>query len=72
MKKVYLGDAVYAYFDGYHVVLETTDGIKIENRIGLDPVVFENLIRFEQTIRANLTNKSSDSNAGQSLNGDEA
>lgn len=46
MQKVYLGDAVYADFDGYHIVLTTEDGISITNRICLDPGVVEAFNRY--------------------------
>jgi len=39
MEKIYLGDAVYADFDGFHIVLTTSDGIRDTNRICLDPSV---------------------------------
>lgn len=35
-EKVYIGDGVYAYWDGYHLVLETDNG---QNRIYLDSSV---------------------------------
>ena len=41
--KVYLGDAVYAKFDGYHVVLTTENGIEETNKIYLERAVIENL-----------------------------
>ena len=41
MKKLYLGDGVYASYDGYHVVLEAHD-----MRIFLDPHVLEALKRY--------------------------
>lgn len=46
----YLGDAVYASFDGYHVVLRTGDGNN--QQIFLDPSVFSALIAFEKDARA--------------------
>ncbi len=49
--KEYLGDAVYADFDGYHVVLTTEDGISVTNRICLEPAVIVALNRYV----ANLT-----------------
>ena len=35
-ERVYLGDGVYVEYDGYHVVLTTSDGIGTTNRICLD------------------------------------
>lgn len=37
--KQYLGDAVYAHFDGFHIVLTTEDGMSVTNQICLDPDV---------------------------------
>ena len=46
MSKVYLGDAVYADHDGYHVVLTTEDGIRVSNTICLEPLVLEALAEY--------------------------
>ncbi len=35
----YLGDGVYADFDGFAVVLTTEDGVSVTNRIVLEPEV---------------------------------
>lgn len=45
-KKLYLGDAVYAIFDGYHVWLTTENGISVTNSIGLDPHVVDALFGY--------------------------
>jgi hypothetical protein len=37
--KVYFGDAVYAHYDGFHIVLTTEDGMSVTNQICLDPDV---------------------------------
>jgi hypothetical protein len=39
-KKVYMGDAVYASFDGFHVVLTTSNGITDTNTIAIEPAVW--------------------------------
>lgn len=44
--KVHLGDAVYAEFDGHHIVLTTEDGINTTNKIYLDPDVSKALIPY--------------------------
>jgi hypothetical protein len=49
-EKVYLGDSVYALFDGYHIVIITNNGIKDTNEIYLDPVVQVNLVKFIERI----------------------
>jgi hypothetical protein len=44
--KIYLGDAVYADCDGYHIVLTTEDGVSTTNRICLEPSVWVALLRY--------------------------
>jgi len=41
-QNVYLGDGVYAHFDGYQIWLETQEGM----RIALEPAVFKALREF--------------------------
>ncbi len=45
-RKTYIGDGVYAQYDGYSVVLTTEDGIAVQNTIVLEPVVITALIEF--------------------------
>lgn len=51
-KKVYLGDSVYATFDGYHIVLTTENGVPGDpsNRIALEPTVLRNLSEYEKQL----------------------
>jgi hypothetical protein len=49
MAKQYLGDSVYADFDGYYVVLTTEDGIKTTNTIYLEPTVTAALEAYLKT-----------------------
>jgi hypothetical protein len=51
MKKVYLGDGVYAVFDGTHVVLTTENGIATTNEIFLDNEVIGNLLTFIEELK---------------------
>lgn len=48
MNKVYLGDSVYADFDGYAVILTTENGLPSDpsNRIVLEPSVIHSLIDY--------------------------
>lgn len=46
--KEYLGDAVYADFDGLHIVLTTENGIETTNTIYLLPETSEALQRYIQ------------------------
>lgn len=42
-KKVYLGDGVYAEYDGQDLILTTENGVSVTNRIVLDPHVWRSL-----------------------------
>lgn len=52
--KIYLGDAVYVYYDGFNFILETSDGLKVTNTIYLEPFVFEGLTKHVETVREKL------------------
>ncbi len=45
----YLGDGVYAYFDGYHIILQLT-AQEPADRIALEPAVFDRLLRYKEWI----------------------
>lgn len=48
----YLGDGVYASFDGYHIWLQTGSHHEHEatNRIALDPEVFTALLQYQGAV----------------------
>ena len=46
----YLGDGVYAEFDGYHIWLTTTRSEGQPERIALEPMVFGALMRYARTV----------------------
>lgn len=48
--KTYLGDAVYAEYDGFHIVLTTENGYETTNRICLDPSVLSTLDLYRNKI----------------------
>lgn len=50
--KTYLGDGVYAEFDGYGIVLTTEDGISVTNRIVLEFDVYEMLVKYVNALKA--------------------
>lgn len=54
MEKVYLGDSVYAAYDGYHIVLTTENGRPTDpsNAIALDPYVVRALTEYVQRVWA--------------------
>ena len=56
-EKTYLGDAVYAAFDGYHVVLTTENGISISNTIFLEPAVMDALDTYNKRLRDEAESK---------------
>lgn len=49
--KAYLGDAVYADFDGYAIILTTEDGVRATNTIVLEPQVYEALLAWVDRLR---------------------
>jgi hypothetical protein len=50
MKRTFLGDGVFADFDGHHIVLTAEDGIQVTNRVYLDPAVFAALVKYQATL----------------------
>ncbi len=48
----YLGDGVYATFDGYHIWLKTGahEGEHVTHRIALEPSVFTALLQYQRDI----------------------
>ena len=49
----YLGDGVYASFDGYHIILDLR-GQDSTTRIALEPPVFAALLDYEKRLRIQL------------------
>jgi hypothetical protein len=54
MQKAYLGDSVYAEFDGWHIVLTTENGYGPSNTIALEPEVLAALNRYDAWVRSKL------------------
>ena len=52
--KEYLGDSVYAEFDGFGIVLTTNNGYGPSNTIVLEPEVLAALDRFRARIQAEV------------------
>ncbi len=46
MAKTYLGDSVYADFDGEHIILTTENGFGPSNIIYLEEEVFQSLLTY--------------------------
>jgi hypothetical protein len=43
---LYLGDGVYTHNDGYHLIIFTTDGVEILQKVYLDDYVKRSLYRL--------------------------
>lgn len=50
MEKVYIGDSVYAVFDGYHIILTTENGYGPSNTIALEDTVFNSLLKYAERV----------------------
>jgi len=48
--KEYLGDGVYASFDGYGIWIKTSNGAEATNEIYLEPNVYNALTKYRHTI----------------------
>lgn len=51
--KTYLGDSVYADFDGFGVILITENGIDASNTIYLEPEIVNALNRYVAWLKTN-------------------
>lgn len=51
MEKIYLGDSVYAEFDGFGIWLTTKNGFGPSNKIYLEPDVLGNLNKFVEKLK---------------------
>ena len=51
--KTYLGDSVYAFFDGYGITLSTENGLPGDpsNEIHLEPSVYQSLLMFVDSLK---------------------
>ena len=49
---IYLGDSVYADYDGYHIILTTHNGHPDDpsNRIALEPAVYRALLAYHDSL----------------------
>ncbi len=53
-EKSYLGDGVYAGFDGYHIVFYLDDGSGPYNEISLEPEVLQRLDNYRESLKIKL------------------
>lgn len=52
--KQYIGDGVYAGFDGYHVVLTTENGISATNTIALESEVLTEFDNYREWLKQKI------------------
>ncbi len=52
--KDYLGDSVYAEFDGHHIVLTTDNGFGASNTIFLESAVLKALDNYRERLKQHL------------------
>jgi hypothetical protein len=50
-KEVYLGDGLYASFDGYQVILRAPREF-VDHHVALEPSVFDRLLAYRENIYA--------------------
>ena len=48
---VYLGDALFASFDGYQIELYTTDGIRKTDQVYLEPAVLAAFLHYVESLK---------------------
>ena len=48
--KEYIGDGIYAAFDGYMLILTTENGIDVTNRIGIEPREWAKLTKYVEAL----------------------
>lgn len=63
--KSYLGDSVYAEFDGFGIVLTTENGMGASNTIVLEPEVLRALNEFHERIQREINKQQSPQNEHQ-------
>lgn len=49
-KKEYIGDSVYADFNGFEVILTTENGLGPSNTIIMEPVVLKHFLQYIQRV----------------------
>jgi len=53
----YLGDDAYIEFDGYHIVLTTSNDIRDTNTIALEPDVYIALVKYEKILKEEIAKR---------------
>ncbi len=53
--KEYIGDGVYAAFDGFALILTTENGIEVTNTVALEPREWAKLTKYVEALKSSLT-----------------
>ncbi len=67
---IYLGDSVYARFDGYHISIFTDNGFGPQNLIHLEPSVIDALNAYRESSRKEYIEEITSPPADEKVNGD--
>jgi len=51
IEKIYLGDGAYAEYDGWNIIVTTSNGIHTTNEICFEPEVIDKLFKYVLEIR---------------------
>jgi hypothetical protein len=62
--KRYIGDGVYVDHDGLGLVVTTENGIRVTNRIVLEPQVWADLVQYVEDLRQRPAGVCSDPDCG--------
>lgn len=49
--RVYLGDGLYAWFDGFQIWLAASDGVEDHDSVALDPTVLRSFLFYVEDLR---------------------
>lgn len=53
--KQYLGDGLYAAWDGWHIVLTAENGVSVTNEVYLEPDVLQRFDEYRETLKQVLS-----------------
>ena len=60
MEKEYIGDGAFVHYDGFHIVLTTSDGVRDTNTIALEPAVMRAFSAWLVVLEAKIPEKEHD------------
>lgn len=69
--KDYIGDGVYAAFDGFNIILTTENGVETRDTIYIEPEVLAALNRFNERARAKAKEMMAQTAIGGQMKGEQ-